>query len=89
MTYKRQTQTKHKFKKILFATAATITLGLSAIGSTTSFAATSGEKIPIFDSSKLEQSPESPEERIQKQNDTREYYQSIPEKTLTVLITAD
>lgn len=88
MKYKQKTKTKYTFKKALFVTAATMTLGFSTIGSTAAFAA-AGDKIEIFDSNKLEQSPESPEERIEKQNDTREYYQSIPEKTLTVLIMVD
>ncbi|HDX9707889.1 TPA: hypothetical protein ROY17_005690 [Bacillus thuringiensis] len=47
------------------------------------------EKLVIVPENSLEQSPESAQNRLDTQKAARDYYKSIPEKTLTVLIAAD
>ncbi|MCU4948846.1 MULTISPECIES: hypothetical protein [Bacillus cereus group] len=88
MKCKTGIQVKNDFKKSLFVTAATMTLGMSTFGGPVSVFAAE-YVIPIVDSKTLEQSPEDSQERIKKQNETREYFKNIPQKTLTVLIAAD
>ncbi|MGX5634049.1 hypothetical protein [Bacillus thuringiensis] len=88
MKYKNQKDAKRRFKKALFVTAATMSLGMSTFGGTTSvFAA--ADVIPIVNSNTLEQSPEDSQERTKKQNETREHFKNTSQKTLTVLIAAD
>ncbi|MGQ3740399.1 hypothetical protein [Bacillus sp. FDAARGOS_1420] len=88
MKYKYCTHTKQKYKQAFLATVATMSLGVSALGGTTSvFAA--DDVIPIVNSNTLEQSPEDSQERTKKQDETREHFKNTPQKTLTVLIAAD
>lgn len=88
MKYKDRKDAKRRFKKVLFVTAATMTLGISTLGGTASVFAAE-DVIPIVNSNTLEQSPEDSQERTKKQDETREHFKNIPQKTLTVLIAVD
>lgn len=88
MKYKAGMQVKNSFKKSLFVTVTAITLGISTFGGSVSVFAAE-YVIPIVDPKTLEQSPEDSQERIKKQNETREYFKSISQKTLPVLIAVD
>lgn len=88
MKYKTGIQMKNSFKKSLFVTATAITLGLSTFGGSVSVFAAE-YVIPIVDPKTMEQSPEDSQERIKKQNEIREHFKNIPQKTLPVLIAVD
>ncbi|MGX5632934.1 hypothetical protein [Bacillus thuringiensis] len=88
MKCENQTHAKRLYKHALLATVATMTLGISTLGGTTSVFAAE-EVIPIVDSNTLEQSPEDSQERTKKQDDTRKHFENTSQKTLTVLIAAD
>lgn len=90
MKWKVGINVKNSFKKALFMTAAAMTLSVSTFeGPVSVFAAENDDEIKMEDSQTLEQSPEDSQERIKKQNETREYFKNIPQKKLTVLILAD